>query len=343
MYWTDWRFQSVLQANKFNGSDIRVLDQSLSQPCDLVIIHPSRQPKILNSSDPRLSCPKLRCTHLCLLSKDGPKCACPHLWKLDKDQKSCIPHNKFILFSRSNEIRGLDMDEGQISVIPALALAKDQKPVALDVIHGGTFGESTAVMNKLYWIEHEELKLQRSNWNSTNVETLLNGLIVSTGLITEDHDIYEAFSVDWTTGNIYFATSVSIMIEDMSESTSNVIVYNQHMEYFQTVLEKSPRLIRGLVLAPALGMMYWHDHDIDIEALNMAKMDGSEPEQFHVFHHHPHIRGMTYCKDRHALFWISNNYDVQMWDFKSKNPQNIYESNDPMRSLDVSSNRIFFR
>ena len=38
----------------------------------------------------------------------------------------------------------------KLTFIPALALAKDQKPVALDVIHGGIIGESTTVMNKLY-------------------------------------------------------------------------------------------------------------------------------------------------------------------------------------------------
>ena len=97
-------FPYIEQANKFNGSDIRVLDQILSQPCDLVIVHPSKQPKIKNPNDLRLSCSKLNCSQLCLLSnsKDGPKCACSHLWRLEPDQRTCVPYEKFILFSRGN-------------------------------------------------------------------------------------------------------------------------------------------------------------------------------------------------------------------------------------------------
>ena len=42
VYWTDWRSSDVIKADKFNGSNIRVLDQILNQPCDIKIVHPSR-------------------------------------------------------------------------------------------------------------------------------------------------------------------------------------------------------------------------------------------------------------------------------------------------------------
>ena len=42
VYWTDWRTTDVIKADKFNGSNIRVLDQILNQPCDIKIVHPSR-------------------------------------------------------------------------------------------------------------------------------------------------------------------------------------------------------------------------------------------------------------------------------------------------------------
>ena len=91
-------------------------------------------------------------------------------------------------------------------------------------------------------------------------------------------------------------------------------------------------------------MMYWHDHDIDQETLTMAKMDGTEAEQFKVFINHPHIRGLSYSKDLHQLFWISMDTNIQTWDFKTKSLSDAYVSKKPLRSLDVSTSnsRIFF-
>lgn len=45
VYWTDWRSNSVVRANKWNGSDVTVIQRTLTQPFDIQILHPSRQPK----------------------------------------------------------------------------------------------------------------------------------------------------------------------------------------------------------------------------------------------------------------------------------------------------------
>lgn len=45
VYWTDWRTNSVMRANKWNGSEITVMQRTLSQPFDIQILHPSRQPR----------------------------------------------------------------------------------------------------------------------------------------------------------------------------------------------------------------------------------------------------------------------------------------------------------
>lgn len=45
VYWTDWRTNSVIRASKWNGSDISVIQRTLTQPFDIQILHPSRQPK----------------------------------------------------------------------------------------------------------------------------------------------------------------------------------------------------------------------------------------------------------------------------------------------------------
>lgn len=45
VYWTDWRSNSVNKANKWNGSNVTVVQHTVTQPFDVKILHPSRQPK----------------------------------------------------------------------------------------------------------------------------------------------------------------------------------------------------------------------------------------------------------------------------------------------------------
>ncbi|RWS08148.1 low-density lipoprotein receptor-related protein 1-like protein, partial [Leptotrombidium deliense] len=44
VYWTDWRTNSVIRANKLNGTDVKVLQQAITQPFDIQIYQSSLQP-----------------------------------------------------------------------------------------------------------------------------------------------------------------------------------------------------------------------------------------------------------------------------------------------------------
>lgn len=37
MYWTDWRSNSVVRANKWNGSDVAVVQRTMMQPFDIKV------------------------------------------------------------------------------------------------------------------------------------------------------------------------------------------------------------------------------------------------------------------------------------------------------------------
>ena len=95
VYWTDWRSSSVMRANKWNGSDVQVIERTSSKPYGIKVIHPSLQPKA-NTTHP---C-QIRngdCSHLCLLGFENTrKCGCPHIMKLASDGVTCI-ENKVIL------------------------------------------------------------------------------------------------------------------------------------------------------------------------------------------------------------------------------------------------------
>ena len=44
VYWTDWRTNSIVKANKWNGTEQQVIHQTVTQPFDLHVFHPFRQP-----------------------------------------------------------------------------------------------------------------------------------------------------------------------------------------------------------------------------------------------------------------------------------------------------------
>ena len=94
----------------------------------------------------------------------------------------------------------------------------------------------------------------RSSINNTSPEIILDDIIM-----TNDGDDFEAFAVDWISGNIYFATSVTQVLDVISDSTSDIFVTSKNTEYFRSIIHKNPGLIKGIVLAPVLGKMYWHD------------------------------------------------------------------------------------
>ncbi|XP_063629184.1 prolow-density lipoprotein receptor-related protein 1-like [Cydia splendana] len=144
VYWTDWRSNSVMRANKWNGSDVQVVQRTMMQPFDIKVIHPSRQPALLANP---CAIDNGNCTHLCLI--DGPNvrvCACPHVMRLAKDNVTCEVHEKVVVVGRAGSIRGLDLDAPSQPVIPAVWGAQLAAPRALAALTS---------QRLLYWSDAE--------------------------------------------------------------------------------------------------------------------------------------------------------------------------------------------
>lgn len=45
IYWTDWRTNTLAKANKWTGHNVTVVQRTNTQPFDLQVYHPSRQPQ----------------------------------------------------------------------------------------------------------------------------------------------------------------------------------------------------------------------------------------------------------------------------------------------------------
>lgn len=91
MYWTDWRREAILRANKFTGKDVETIVASHATPMTVHVYHSYRQPNGTNHCTPLNGL----CTHLCLpapqTSPTASKitCACPDGLLLMSDALTC--------------------------------------------------------------------------------------------------------------------------------------------------------------------------------------------------------------------------------------------------------------
>ncbi|XP_068676353.1 very low-density lipoprotein receptor-like isoform X2 [Montipora foliosa] len=100
MYWTDWEHHrgSINRANKFNGRDRLLLQESLYSPMGIHVYHRQRQPAGTNPCRPRTEFGG--CSHICLLAPkhiypDGYSCHCLPPVKLLGDQRTCNTTDAF--------------------------------------------------------------------------------------------------------------------------------------------------------------------------------------------------------------------------------------------------------
>ncbi|XP_068625234.1 prolow-density lipoprotein receptor-related protein 1 [Battus philenor] len=144
VYWTDWRSNCVLRASKWDGSGVTVVQRTLTQPFDVKVIHPSRQPPA--ASNP-CGVQNGGCSHLCLIDSPVERvCACPHLMRLAADQRTCEAHEQVLLIGREGEIRGVDVAAPQEALVPPVAGPDVSAPAHLQYL---------AADRTVYWADTE--------------------------------------------------------------------------------------------------------------------------------------------------------------------------------------------
>ncbi|XP_013411103.1 prolow-density lipoprotein receptor-related protein 1 [Lingula anatina] len=250
VYWTDWRTNALVEANKFNGSSVHVIQRTITQPFDLHVYHPKRQPQFKNPCSDNNG----GCSHLCLLSFNGTVgCLCPHLYYLQPDKKTCKPNGTFLLYARPNEIRGVYLNNPDYNTIPAFTVPHIEKPTVVDF---------DPLMGKLYWVESSLHLINRANINGTGIET-----IIDTDLRNPN-----GFAIDYVSGNMFFG----------SYSSGNGVIWVCQLDgaYRRKLIDKRKQ-IKSLAIHPYQGQIFWAESmtSPNSHAIYVAKMDGSDVRQ----------------------------------------------------------------
>ncbi|XP_056636916.1 low-density lipoprotein receptor-related protein 1 isoform X1 [Diorhabda sublineata] len=270
VYWTDWRTNSVVRANKFTGGDVRVIQRTLSQPFDVKILHPSRQPR--DGINP-CGTNNGGCSHLCLIHFNNVyKCDCPHVMRLSEDNKTCVVNDKVLLIGRNNEIRGVDILQPYYHTIPTISIPQVSSPVQIEYL---------AKNKTLYWADYHINEIKRTSLTHGPSETLLDTSLQNPS----------GLAVDWISNLLYVSSRVGITASNLKGEYITVIIDNSN--------------VLSVCLNPSEGQLFWISSSNDTEIIEASAMDGTS-RRIIVPYTKPNSKSLTIDVKSSALFWISS-------------------------------------
>ncbi|XP_078669811.1 low-density lipoprotein receptor-related protein 4-like isoform X3 [Branchiostoma floridae x Branchiostoma belcheri] len=288
VYWTDWQSKSIQSADKITGLRRQVLRENLENLMDIHMYHKDRQPvpspcQVGNGG----------CSHLCLIaplsSGRGYSCACPTGVTLLGDDRTCQPrmHN-FLVFARRTDVRAISLDVPYYADV-MLPISGLKNAIAIDVDEKN---------GKVYWTDSVTDKIQRANFDGTEVEN-----VVESGLDTTD-----GLAVDSVGRKVYWTDTGKDRIEvaDLDGRNRLVLVWEGL---------DSPRAI---ALHYDAGYMYWTDWG-STPRVERANMDGTD-RQVLVSTNLGWPNGLTIDKVAGRLIWADARTEkIESSDLNGKN------------------------
>ncbi|XP_048835137.1 low-density lipoprotein receptor-related protein 1B-like isoform X4 [Brienomyrus brachyistius] len=255
----------ILQINRFNGSDKRILT-SMENSRWIRVYHKLAQPTVLNHACEADAHGRAGgCGHICLLGSSYKlrSCRCRAGFVLASDGASCSrPKNELFLFygkGRPGIIRGLDISAGESGGERMVPIEDLVSPRALD-FHAET--------SYIYFADTTSFLIGRQKIDGTGRESILK----------DDLDNVEGISVDWIANNLYWTN-------DGYRKTICVARLENASETRKTLLSGDMSHPRAIVVDPLNGWMYWTDWEEDevndsIGRIERAWMDGSSRQVF---------------------------------------------------------------
>ncbi|KAF5294104.1 hypothetical protein FQR65_LT10928 [Abscondita terminalis] len=259
----------VVRANKWTGGDVSVIQRTLTQPFDIQILHPSRQPR-----DDINPCGDNNggCSHLCFTSYwQNVSLRLSACYEIRYRQPHLHGQRKVLLIARPNEIRGVDLLQPYYHTIPTISV-----PQVLNPSHLEFLGKN----NVLYWSDSQVSEVKRTGLTSGPTETLIDtGIEEPSGL-----------AVDWISNNLFIG------------SPSGIFACNLVGEYSTIILENTN--IVSLAANPTQGKLYW----ISLEnnaSIESSAMDGTGRTVL-VANLSTNSKSLSIDLESKRLYWISD-------------------------------------
>lgn len=170
--------------------------------------------------------------------------------KLGEDGRSCVRNERVLLFSRPNEIRGIDPDNPYYHIIPPISLPQVLQAVQLDF-----FGQE----RRIFWVDSQVNEVKRVGLVGSPIETIVDTAIESPN----------GLAVDWMAGNVFFSSH---------GATHNYIaVCNLQGEFVIRIVEEDLLHVKSLAVDPSRGKIFWSEVGRPQQhAIYAANMDGTQ-------------------------------------------------------------------
>ena len=225
IYFTDWLKKGVVRVNKRNKDDYDVIIQNVSRPMDIHLMSKSRQIKSENPCEVN----NPGCVHMCVIKDNATaSCLCKIGYVLDSNGKSCKPIDKFLIFARSWEVRGisLDLEYPHDVMMPVLGL---NSAVGTD-FHANE--------ENVFFSDIKADRIGRvSISNGSSLEWLH----------TTDLENPDGLAVDWIGGNLYWTDTKK------SKPPSEIGVSKLDGSHRKVLLDKKLGKPRAIVVDPNRG------------------------------------------------------------------------------------------
>jgi integrin beta 2 len=319
VYWTDWRTSSVVRANKWNGSDIRVVDRTLTKPYGIKVVHPSLQASLAGGPHP-CQVNNGGCARLCLLGPNRTRtCACPHVMQLDaSDGTSCLEKKVMLLYAAANEVRGVDFDAPHRHLIPPIPTPYAVAPDQLAFL---------AASRQIVWLDvlgpnMPHIQVIRRAFIGSDDSHVMD--IIDTG----SSPAARGLSVDPTAETVFYAGS-----DDLVPDESSILAARLDGTRVVRIRDVNAA-VRQVVVVPARGILFWHEvmnNENGTENIMRAWMDGTEAQavvslaargvleedQQQQQQQQPAISNLTYSQRTGRLYWLQGAGQLRYFDLAS--------------------------
>ncbi|CRL03072.1 CLUMA_CG016407, isoform A [Clunio marinus] len=319
VFWTDWRLGSVIKADKFTGSNVTIFYHASTQPFDVKVLHPSRQPWDYNGEGEGKTiispCENSTCSHLCLLSTNYTfKCACPHMMRLNDVNKTICEKVDEILFYITDkpEIRAIELKYPYSNAISTIYHATQIMSPNHIAIHPRD--------NRIFWTdsslkEIKNVKLSTAILpSSQRIEAIMDNKI----------EKISGFSIDWMSELMFFSQKIpSDEYDDESELNRNgkyqLFVTNMNGEFLSIIFDNINN-IQSLIVSSEKRKIYYvivqYINGGERYAINECNMDGTEDTN--LIYEDEIVESLILDTKSNRLYFIKNNRKIFFFDLKTK-------------------------
>ncbi|VDL69323.1 unnamed protein product [Nippostrongylus brasiliensis] len=282
VYWTDWRINAIVRANKWNGSSIAAVYHTPIRPFYMKVVHRSKQPRTV-----RNPCAKSTCSHLCLIDGHGQfTCNCPQFMQLRNGSSSvCEEVKSAVLLATKNSVTGFNIAAANNTVFSASGF---QDITAL-----------AATKEKIYIYDGFDNILWQYVTGNEDKRVVFGGDL---------SDCY-GLTVDRVSGTVYYTSS--------SERHSAIFAANDAVR--RSIIDSStnPQLKKPkyLVFVEETASLLWHDIGYTPPAFFTSRGDGTNISRIATDSYDElldDISGAAYDRQGRRVLWLTSKRSLVM-------------------------------